>query len=267
MPVLFRWRLPFSVRPTADLTANTTPHLIADLEKLRREVNNDEPWACVIGGSWGSTLALAYAQRHPASLLSMVLRGVCAMRTHEIRWLFSANGGAAALAPHGWANFERLAEGADPDDDDGVLLAYYDMLRSEDAGTRLAAARSWQRWEFHASAVAERRETVFRGRRLNNQKLLPPGNNHGTVVKAHKISADPTASYLARLEAESRRKLSTSAGPQPLLTCHYSVHRGFLENENAVLLKDNIDKIRHLPAIAVQVSHFLLFSVFSNQSL
>lgn len=233
-------------KPTADVEANTTPHLVEDIEKLRRRVLGDSAWACVIGGSWGSTLALAYAQAHPQSASSIVLRGVCAMREKEIRWLFSPRGGAAALNPTGWAAFARVAGNASLVQEDAVLKAYYDLLQSRDETARLEAKRSWQRWEMHASAVMERFPTRVYGRSFVSGRSREPKR-----VKPE--PADPTASYLSLLDAGLKQNPWTNAGPQPLLTCHYSVHRGFLENDAAVLLEDNVDKIRHIPAIAVQV--------------
>lgn len=91
---------------SSPLESNDTPRLVNDLEVLRRTVRGgDRAWDCVVGGSWGSTLALAYCVAHPRAARSIVLRAVCLMRAREIDWLFSPDGGAAALAPKAWATF------------------------------------------------------------------------------------------------------------------------------------------------------------------
>ena len=104
--------------------SNDTPRLVNDLELLRTHLNLTT-WDCVQGGSWGSTLALAYAQSHPSSVRSIVLRGVCLMRPLEIDWLFSPNGGAASLAPKGYAAFRKHVSLEEGCDDRDVLHAYY----------------------------------------------------------------------------------------------------------------------------------------------
>ena len=171
------------------------------------------------------------------------------MRTREIRWLFSPYGGAAQLAPNGWKTFESLARNKNQ--------IFADQ--GEDA-------RSWQRWEFHASSVADRRGSqplVLESRRRNDddipapQKPPQPSPTSTTTPQKNDEKGDEksNASYLARLEADSKTKMRafrTNAGSQPLLTCHYSVHRGFLDDLTNVLRQENVDKIRHIPAIAVQ---------------
>ncbi|KAJ8604432.1 hypothetical protein CTAYLR_000883 [Chrysophaeum taylorii] len=226
--------------PRGELRANTTPHLVQDLEVLRRRVLGDEPWGCVIGGSWGSTLGLAYATEFPRALRAIVLRGVCTMRAREIRWLFAPSGGAAALAPTGWKRFASLAPDAVEEDD--VLRAYYDMLRSDDARTRTRAAFSWQAWEFQANAIAELRPTVIR------PNLDPPSEDDDLFLspRNRRCGNNPSAAYLSGLEKETKDHYAVY--PQPLLTCHYSIHKAFLDDD----LLDNLDKIRHIPAIAVQ---------------
>lgn len=131
-------------RPRGRLQDNHTEALVADLELLRAHLGL-AAWV-VLGGSWGSTLALAYAQRHPGRVLGMALRGVCLMRPHEVEWMFR-RGGAAALRPMGWQRFAAQlgapgGRGSDP------LLGYYARLLSGDSGTRDAAARAWSQWEW-----------------------------------------------------------------------------------------------------------------------
>jgi len=114
---------------------NTTWHLVADLELLREHLHIDR-WQ-VFGGSWGSTLALAYAQRHPERVTELILRGVFLLRRSELDWLY--RGGAGALFPEEWATFAALVP-------DGDMLAGYRRLL-DDPATATAAAVAWSNWE------------------------------------------------------------------------------------------------------------------------
>ena len=108
--VLFDQRGCGKSTPRGCLVDNDTPNLIADIESLRQMLCF-ERWSVVVGGSWGTTLALAYAQAHPESVDAMVVRAVCLMRQREIRWLFGSRGGAAQLSPDGWRRFAEAAPG------------------------------------------------------------------------------------------------------------------------------------------------------------
>lgn len=125
------------------LAANTLAHLLDDMEALRRLLGI-ERWL-LFGGSWGATLALSYAQRHPHRTLGLVLRGVFAGSAAERRWLYGPQG-AARLQPGDWQRF--IAPLARPVRDDGDLLdAYAQQLGGADPGRRITAARAWWRWE------------------------------------------------------------------------------------------------------------------------
>ena len=126
--------------PFASLEDNTTWHLVADIERLREMAGIDQ-WM-VFGGSWGSTLGLAYAQTHPAHVTELVLRGIFLFRQHEIDWLYKY--GASELYPEGWQDFVGLVQEGERGD---VVEAYYRRLTSEDPATRLAAAKAWSTWE------------------------------------------------------------------------------------------------------------------------
>ncbi|MFD2237115.1 prolyl aminopeptidase [Aureimonas populi] len=126
--------------PLATLEANTTWHLVADIERLRTHFGV-ERWM-VFGGSWGATLGLAYAQSHPERVSEMVLRGVFSGRKAELDWFYRA--GASRLFPDEWELFlAPLEEGerADP------IAAYRRLLTHEDPAERGRAARAWTRWE------------------------------------------------------------------------------------------------------------------------
>ena len=124
-----------------DLASNTTWKLIEDMEALRRHLQVD--WWLVLGGSWGSTLALAYAEEHPERVSEMILFGVTTGRHAEFDWLF--RGGVAVFFPEQWARLRAAlpVSTADPD----VVEGYRRMLHDPDPGGRQRAAVEWCRWE------------------------------------------------------------------------------------------------------------------------
>jgi proline iminopeptidase len=139
--------LPSAADMETDLSANTTWHLIEDIEKLRRHLQVEE-WV-LFGISWGSTLALAYAQAHPDRVAAMVLSGVTTTRRSEIEWLTR---GMAALFPAEW---ERLNDSLPGDMKAiGVLEGYRQLLNGPDLETRLEAARNWHDWEAASILLA-----------------------------------------------------------------------------------------------------------------
>jgi proline iminopeptidase len=134
--------------PRASVVNNTLPNLVDDCERLRVHLGISS-WHVVLGGSWGTTLALGYGQAYPSSIQSMILRGICTLRPVEVDWLFSANGGAARRLPEAWKEAsEAVRVSADAEYGRAALHAYYDMFMSEDNAVRLAAAQSWMKWEF-----------------------------------------------------------------------------------------------------------------------
>jgi proline iminopeptidase len=133
--------MPHASEPDVDLTHNTTPDLVADIERLRTELGIDR-WL-MAGGSWGSALALAYAERHPDRVTEMVLWGVNSARRAELDWLF--RGGVGRLFPAEW---ERLREVVPPAKRDlDVVDAYAELLFDADPDVRARAATEWCRWE------------------------------------------------------------------------------------------------------------------------
>jgi proline iminopeptidase len=131
---------PHASDPGVSLAANTTAHLIADMERLRGELAIDT-WV-LSGGSWGSALALAYAQAHPERVSAMVLRGVFTLRESELSWVY--RDGASRLLPDRWEEFTS----AIPEDErDDLVTAYRTRLESSDRETRVRAAQAWTRWE------------------------------------------------------------------------------------------------------------------------
>ena len=126
--------------PHASIEANTTWHLVADMERLRAMMGV-ERWL-VFGGSWGSTLALSYAQTHPHRTSELVLRGIFAIRAAEIRWFYQA--GASFLFPDKW---ERFLEPIPAEERHDLLMAYHRRLNGDDPAVRLRAAKAWSVWE------------------------------------------------------------------------------------------------------------------------
>ena len=130
--------------PHAELAENTTWDLVADMEKIREYLMIDR-WV-VFGGSWGSTLSLAYACRHPEKVVGLILRGIFLCRTSEIRWFYQE--GASNIYPDEWDKYEAII----PEEERGDFVkAYYQRLTSPDYETRLLAARTWSIWEAATS--------------------------------------------------------------------------------------------------------------------
>lgn len=141
--------------PFASLEDNTTWHLVEDIEKLREHLEI-ERWQ-VFGGSWGSTLALAYAETHPNRVTELVLRGIFLLRREEIRWFYQE--GASWIFPDAWLDYENhipLSERGD------FLRAYYTRLTSSDPAVQHAAAKVWSVWEGRTSCLIPNPELVAR---------------------------------------------------------------------------------------------------------
>jgi len=126
--------------PHASLQQNTTWHLVEDIERLRKHLGIDR-WL-VFGGSWGSTLSIAYAETHPTSVSELVLRGIFLLRKKEISWFYQE--GASLIFPDEWEKYLAPI----PEEEHGDLVsAYYRRLTGDDEKVRLVAARAWSQWE------------------------------------------------------------------------------------------------------------------------
>jgi proline iminopeptidase len=132
--------------PHAELQENTTWDLVSDIEKLRVKLGIDQ-WV-VFGGSWGSTLSLAYSQTHPEHCRGLILRGIFMLRQKEIRWFYQE--GTSYIFPDAWEEYLKPIPDAERHD---LLSAYYQRLTSPDAQTRLEAARAWSVWEASTSKL------------------------------------------------------------------------------------------------------------------
>jgi proline iminopeptidase len=144
--VLFDQRGSGKSIPHASLEENTTWDLVEDIEKLRNHLGI-ESWQ-VFGGSWGSTLSLAYAITHPDRVRELVLRGIFLCRPKEIKWFYQD--GASWIFPDVWEQFVNVIPGPERGD---MVTAYYRRLTSEDPEVRLQAARAWSVWEGSTSKL------------------------------------------------------------------------------------------------------------------
>ncbi len=132
--------------PYAELQENTTWDLVRDIEQLREHLKVTQ-WV-VFGGSWGSTLALAYSQTHPDSCKGLILRGIFMLRPSEIRWFYQE--GANHIYPDAWQEYLKPIP---PEEQDDLVSAYYRRLTSKDRQVRLEAARAWSVWEASTSKL------------------------------------------------------------------------------------------------------------------
>lgn len=187
--------------PPAELAENTTWDLVGDIEKLRSHL--DIPSWTVFGGSWGSTLSLAYAQKHPDRCDGLILRGIFMLRSKEIQWFYQS--GASYIFPDAWEGYLAPIPREEQDD---LVSAYYRRLTSPDAAIRQIAARAWSTWKASTS------------------KLVPDE----TLIQ--RFGNDTFANAFARIE------------------CHYFINGGFFERENQLL--EDVERIRHIPAVIVQ---------------
>ncbi|PWN92306.1 putative proline iminopeptidase [Acaromyces ingoldii] len=200
--VLFDQRGAGRSTPHSNLEKNTTWDLVGDIERLREKLGVTK-WH-VFGGSWGSTLALAYAQKHAESVSALVLRGIFTLRKSELLWFYQE--GASNLFPE----MDEPYRAAIPAEEQGDLMkAYYSRLTSDDEKVQLAAAKAWTTWEMATSKLYVDEASVKRG---EDEKF---------------------ALAFARIE------------------CHYFNNAGWLE-DGQLLRKDNVDRIRNIPAVIVQ---------------
>lgn len=134
-------------KPHGCLENNTTWDLVSDVENLRKKLSI-EKWL-VFGGSWGSTLSLAYAQAHPKSVSELVLRGIFLLRKEELHWFYQD--GASRIFPEAWSGFLDII---DEDKRDNLMNAYHEIFKSTDKEKRLKAAVAWSKWEAATSSLS-----------------------------------------------------------------------------------------------------------------
>ena len=192
---------PHASEPLADLSTNTTWHLVADVERLRQD-RGVEHWQ-VFGGSWGSALALAYAETHPDRVSALVLRGIFTLRRFELDWYY--NGGAGHLSPEWWRSFQAPL-GGDAFRGDRIA-AYHSLLFDPDPDVHLPAGVAWTTWEASTSHLEWCQQYV------------------------DDFSDPAFALAFARIEN------------------HFFVHAGWFREGQLI---EDVDRIRHIPAVIVQ---------------
>ena len=179
--------------PFAEIEHNDTWRIVEDIERLR-EMCGHQKWQA-FGGSWGSTLALAYAQKYPDRVSELVLRGVFLARQQEKSWLYDY--GASEIMAEQWDAFTGLIPEAERGD---LVRAYYNRLTSEDEATRLAAAREWSLWEGHVATL------------LPNEDLLEGFGDPAKAVPFARICAKFFLENFFLEEGELLRNVDSLAG-------------------------------------------------------
>lgn len=190
----------------AGLRANTTAHLVSDIEALRRMLGI-ERWL-LLGGSWGATLALAYAQACPAHVSALVLRGVFTARRSELHWLYRA--GASSLFPEAWARFNAPI----PETERGDLVAAYHARLSTACGAdaAMSAAREWCAWEDRimtylpddrAGTIAQDERSLLALARIETHYLVNGAflQEGQLIANAHRMSRIPGVIVQGRYDA------------------------------------------------------------------
>jgi len=132
--------------PHGALNANTSEHLINDIEAIRGKLGIDR-WV-LFGGSWGSTLALLYAQARPETVIGLILRGIFLCRKRDIEWFYQS--GASYVFPDYWRDFVRIIPSSERGD---MVAAYYRLLSGDNELERMAAAKAWSVWEGRCSSL------------------------------------------------------------------------------------------------------------------
>ena len=186
--------------PFAELKENTTWDLVDDIEKIRNHLSIDR-WV-IHGGSWGSTLSLAYSQTYPDSCKALILRGIFLVRKKEIHWFYQE--GASKIFPDNWQSFVAPIP---IEKRNNLLEAYYNLLIGEDSSKKIEAAKAWSTWE--GSTVRLIQDKDFIG----------------------DFSDEKFAEAFARIE------------------CHYFMNNAWFDSDNHLI--ENVDKIRHIPAVIV----------------
>ena len=186
--------------PFAELNENTTWDLVNDIEKIRNHLNIDQ-WV-VFGGSWGSTLSLAYSQKLPNACKGLILRGIFLVRKKEIDWFYQY--GASNVFPDRWESFLAPIPESKRNN---LLSAYYEILTGDDQEKKIEAAKAWSTWE---------------------------GSSVRLILDDEFISDFGDAKFA---EAFAR------------IECHYFMNNCWLPTENYLI--ENVDKIRHIPAVIV----------------
>lgn len=219
--------VPHASDPEADLRFNTTAHLIADIELLRKNLGI-EKWQ-VFGGSWGSALALAYAQAHPDAVSELVLRGIFTLRRIELEWFYE--GGAAALFPDLWEEFIAPIPVLERN---RMIEAYHRRLFDPDPAVHVPAALAWSKWEGSTITLRPDAETIDRMTadatavafaRIENHYFV----NRGWWAEGQLIAGVDAIRHIPAVIVQGRYDVCT-----PMMTA-WDLHRAWPEAEFVVV--------------------------------
>lgn len=218
---------PHASAPESDLRFNTTAHLIADIELLRKNLGVDR-WQ-VFGGSWGSALALAYAQAHPDAVTELVLRGIFTLRREELEWFYE--GGAGALFPDLW---EEFAAPIPPLERNRMIEAYHRRLFDVNPAVHVPAALAWSKWEGSTITLRPDPDTIERMTedatavafaRIENHFFV----NHGWWTEGQLIAGVDAIRHIPAVIVQGRYDICT-----PMMTA-WDLHRAWPEAEFVVV--------------------------------
>ncbi|MGV8976629.1 MAG: prolyl aminopeptidase [Cellulomonas sp.] len=241
---------PHAAAPDADLSANTTWHLVADLERLREHLGI-ERWQ-VFGGSWGSTLALAYAETHPARVTELVLRGIFTLRRAELDWYYE--GGAAALFPDLWEDFIAPIS---PAERGSMMQAYHRALTDPDPSVHLPAGVAWTTWEASTVTLLPRPELVAEMQEPTHALAFARIENHyfihaGWMTEGQLIANASLLAGIPTVIVQGRYDACTPA------TTAWDLHRA-LPNAEIVIVPDaghGYDEPGNLDALITATDRF-----------
>ena len=172
--ILFDQRGSGQSTPHASLEQNTSQHLVADMETIRKHLDISE-WV-LFGGSWGSALGLLYAQTHPQQALALILRGIFLCRPQEVHWFYQE--GASRIFPDHWQDFIHPIPEEERDD---LLRPHYKRLTGDDELARMASAKAWSIWEGHCSTLLPKKigHQIF----FLTAHSLEPGTDRGPLFR------------------------------------------------------------------------------------
>ena len=151
--IMFDQRGSGKSKPYGEVAENTTQHLISDINSILNMLNLDR--VHIYGGSWGSTLALLYAESYPEKVFSLILRGIFLCRKNDIQWFYQY--GASEIYPSYWENYISIVE---PSKRDNILSAYHDMIFSSDQDLSNRACKEWSLWEGKSSCLIPSKEVI-----------------------------------------------------------------------------------------------------------
>ncbi|WP_460798497.1 prolyl aminopeptidase [Microbacterium sp. GXF0217] len=218
---------PHASTPGVDMRFNTTAHLIADIELLRRNLGIDR-WQ-VFGGSWGSALALAYAQKHPDAVTELILRGIFTLRRAELEWFYE--GGAAALFPDFW---EAYLAPIPVLERNRMIEAYHRRLTDPDPAVHVPAAVAWSTWEASTITLHPDADTVDRMTEPDAAVAFARIENHffvnrGWFAEGQLIGGVDAIRHIPAVIVQGRYDVCT-----PMMTA-WDLHRAWPEAEFVIV--------------------------------